>query len=316
MQPVFRFAPSPNGALHLGHAYSALLNFELAKRMNGRFLIRLEDIDVTRCTKERITQMLEDLHWLGLEWEEPILSQSSRFAAYHKKLQNLKDKGLIYPSHASRNDIKKAVLKAKEDKEKAAHHTWPNDPDGAPLYPRHLLHHKEDPTNQPDNMPPAWRLDMAKVLTKYPQLHTITWSDIGYNPDPEISIHNQRHMDPQQWGDVILSRKDCPTSYHLAVTLDDAIQDITHIVRGQDLFWATGLHRLLQHLFALPEPRYFHHQLFNNEKGEKLSKSCKDISLKALRDQNHSLDDIKAAIQLDAPNLHQLDHLIKKWSMS
>lgn len=301
MSVILRFAPSPNGALHLGHAFSALLNFELAKRMDGRFLLRIEDIDLARCTDGRINQMLDDMRWLGLEWEDEVLKQSSRFDAYQQKLDELKEKGWLYPSHASRTDIKKAVVIANQN----ASEPWSSDPDGAPLYPRHLLGEKEDP-NQQNQAPPAWRLDMTAILNQHPKLKEQVWRELGPHPDGETILNQQMAMDAARWGDVILARKDCPTSYHLSVTLDDALQGITHIVRGQDLFWATGLHRLLQVLFDLPEPTYFHHGLINDDQGQKLSKSKQDISLKALREQGYSAADIRKASGIDDIDLDKL----------
>ena len=284
MQPVFRFAPSPNGALHLGHALSALLNFEAAKRLGGRFLLRLEDIDIVRCTPDRINQTLDDLAWLDLEWEEPVLRQSTRFPVYQNALEKLKAQRLVYPSHASRKDIRQAVLQWED--EHATH--WPRDPDGVPLFPRFQLAHKEEASFEA-----AWRLDTEKALAHLD--HSLNWQESGplsaqYPQGAEIPAQ------PENWGDVILSRKDYPTSYHLSVVIDDAAQGITHVVRGQDLYAATSLHRLLQNLLGLPAPLYHHHRLLTDVGGEKLSKSRGDLSLKALRDDGVTPQDIRKLI--------------------
>ncbi|MCT4657050.1 MAG: tRNA glutamyl-Q(34) synthetase GluQRS [Cohaesibacter sp.] len=296
MKPVFRFAPSPNGALHLGHAFSALLNFELAKRLGGRFLLRMEDIDVIRCTPERRAQMLMDLEWLGLEWEEPVLYQSSRFEQYSGQLERLAQKDLIYSSSASRKDIKQAVLCAQESLEEA----YPCDPDGAPLYPRDLLYDKE---SKEDGAPSALRLDMGRALCEIGADLPLFWREQGAGLEGAHVIGGKVMADPAAWGDVILARKDCLTSYHLSVVLDDAAQGITHCVRGLDLFWATSLHRLLQELLDLPQPTYYHHRLINNAWGEKLSKSRQDLSLAHLRESGTTLRDIKTMIEITDEDL-------------
>ena len=276
MQPVFRFAPSPNGALHLGHALSALINFEAAKRTDGRFLLRMEDIDIIRCTQDKIDHMFEDLEWLGLEWEEPVMFQSSRFETYRTALKKLKDMGLIYPSTASRKDIQNAV----SDISERTGADWPRDPDGAPHFPRNALASKE--THSDDA---AWRLDMAKALELAPP--DPHWLETG-PLSPHYPAKSEMPANPKDWGDIMLARKDCPTSYHLSVVIDDADQGITHIVRGQDLFHATSVHHLLQTLLGLPHPTYHHHRLLTDTMGEKLSKSRGDLSLKSLRQSGTS----------------------------
>lgn len=286
MSPIFRFAPSPNGALHLGHALSALINFEAANRLGGRFLVRLEDIDTIRCTPDKIDQMLDDLRWLGLEWEEPIVSQSNRFALYQDRIEQLKAKGLLYPSVASRKDIQQAIAKQEE----ATSTPHPRDPDGAPLFPRTLLQDKEHSEGDA-----AWRLDMCKAqaLIQSP----LSWQETGPR-SPAYPRSATILADPARWGDVILARKDCPTSYHLSVVIDDALQDISHVVRGQDLYHATSLHRLLQQILDLPAPIYHHHRLLTDVAGEKLSKSRNDLSLKALRDSGVTPREIRAMVTL------------------
>nr|WP_321524436.1 tRNA glutamyl-Q(34) synthetase GluQRS [uncultured Cohaesibacter sp.] len=285
MQTTFRFAPSPNGALHLGHALSALLNFEAARRTGGRFLLRIEDIDTVRCTDDKVAQMLDDLDWLGIHWEEPVMRQSSRFAVYAGQLEALKRQGLAYPSTASRKDIQTAVTNRQNETGK----DWPRDPDGAFLYPRTMLSEKES-----DKGDVAWRLDMQKAL----QQHTapLIWQENG----PLSPCHPHRaSIDaiPEVWGDVILARKDCPTSYHLSVVIDDAAQGITHIVRGQDLYAATSLHRLLQTMLALPAPVYHHHRLLTDIGGQKLAKSRQSLSLKALRQDGVTPNQIRSLIR-------------------
>nr|WP_321455638.1 tRNA glutamyl-Q(34) synthetase GluQRS [uncultured Cohaesibacter sp.] len=291
MPTIFRFAPSPNGALHLGHALSALINFEAAKITGGRFLVRVEDIDRVRCTQDKIAQMFDDLSWLGIRWEEPVMRQSDRFPIYENQLLKLRKKGLLYPSRASRKDIQKAVA----EWESANAPDWPRDPDGAAHYPRAMLSEQE--TDQGDV---AWRLDMAKARMVCPE--AFTWQETG-PLGPHYPEASQIKASPEEWGDVILARKDCPTSYHLSVVLDDAAQGITHIVRGQDLYAATSLHRLLQSLLDLPEPIYHHHRLLTDIDGQKLSKSRHSLSLKALRQDGVSPEDIKRLIRWNDADL-------------
>ena len=242
MPSVFRFAPSPNGALHLGHALSALINCEAARAMNGRFLLRIEDIDQVRCTRDKTTQMLDDLRWLGLQWEEPVMQQSDRFGIYQASLDSLRKKGLIYPSTASRKEVATAITRW----ESRTGRSWPRDPDGANHFPRDLLKDKKH-----EGSDAAWRLDMAKALALCPGPYF--WRESGPNA-PGTPNHGSIPASPEIWGDVVLARKDCPTSYHLSVVIDDAAQGVSHVVRGLDLFHATGLHRLLQALLGLPEP--------------------------------------------------------------
>lgn len=291
MQPIFRFAPSPNGFLHLGHALSALINFEAAKRLGGRFLLRIEDIDTVRCTDVKKRQMLDDLEWLGLEWEEPVLYQSQRFSAYREALAALQAKGLVYPNEASRKQIQTAI----EIWERQHGRDWLRDPDGAPHFPRGLLKEHEKSDGQA-----AWRLDMAKALGELGG--NLAWQENGPGSFglPALSLV---HANPSCWGDVVLARKDCPTSYHLSVVLDDALQGITHIVRGQDLYEATSIHRMLQELLGLPEPLYHHHRLLTDETGEKLSKSRGTIGIKALRDAGVTPEEIRRRISFSDKDL-------------
>jgi glutamyl-Q tRNA(Asp) synthetase len=273
MPPVFRFAPSPNGYLHLGHAFSALLNFDLSKEADGRFLLRIEDIDATRCRPEFETAIYQDLAWLGMTWEEPARRQSDHLAAYREALDKLSAQGLIYPSFESRTEIARLVA------EREANGTWPRDPDGAPHYPgsARLLSSGERAGLFESDVPYALRLDMAAACALAGDLG---WTELGDGPDGETGTVAAR---PQAWGDVILARKETPTSYHLSVVVDDALQGVTQVVRGQDLFWSTSVHRLLQWLLGLPQPAYRHHRLLLDDSGRKLSKSTAATGLRELR---------------------------------
>jgi glutamyl-Q tRNA(Asp) synthetase len=290
MTAVFRFAPSPNGYLHLGHAYSAVLNARMAQRAGGRFLLRIEDIDATRCRPEYEAAMFEDLRWLGLNWEEPVRRQSEHLTAYADALERLAARGLIYPSFESRAEIAALVAARERDG------PWPRDPDGAPLYPgtARALAPQERDRRMAAGDPYALRLDMAAALTAVGEA-PLAWTETGAGPGCEAGVIS---ADPAQWGDVVLARKDIPTSYHLSVVLDDALQGITHVVRGQDLFAATGLHRLLQILLVLPEPIYHHHGLILDGDGRKLSKSTRATGLRELRAGGSSPADILSMIGL------------------
>lgn len=282
-RPVFRFAPSPNGALHLGHAYSALMNFEMARETGGRFLLRVEDIDRERCTPALERAMLEDLAWLGISWEEPVRRQSAHFDDYARALDALEAEGLVYRAYLSRGEIRRLV----EARERAGD-AWPRDPDGAPLYPGGA--HETGA----DDAPYILRLDMARAVERAGA--ALAWSESGLGPEGETGMVE---ADPDAWGDVILARRDTPTSYNLSVVIDDALQGVTHVVRGRDLFHATSVHVLLQELLGLPRPDYFHHDLVLAEDGRKLSKSNRDTSLRSLRDAGATPDDICRMIGLD-----------------
>ncbi|MEJ5082774.1 tRNA glutamyl-Q(34) synthetase GluQRS [Ochrobactrum sp. MYb379] len=283
-QPVYRFAPSPNGQLHLGHAYSALLNAQMAHTSNGRFLLRMEDIDTARCTPQLEQGIYDDLHWLGLEWEQPVRRQSEHFGEYRNALTKLADKGLVYPAFLSRTEVREIIGEAH-----AKGQEWPADPDGTPLYPQgeRSLSEKEQTQHIAEGAPYAWRLNMEKALEVAGE--TLFWNESSIGPI---------EANPAQWGDVVIARKDTPTSYHLSVVVDDALQGITHIVRGRDLFHATSVHRLLQKLLGLPEPLYHHHDLILGDDGLKLSKSRKDTALSSLREQGFTPDDIRARLSL------------------
>lgn len=284
--PVFRFAPSPNGFLHLGHARSALLNFDLARQTGGRMLLRIEDIDATRCRPEYEQAIYDDLAWLGIEWDEPVRRQSEHLPLYRETVERLTRNGLIYPAFESRGEIARLV----SEKEKSG--SWPRDPDGAPVYPGTGRHLTEAERAQKINagVPYALRLDMAEAVARTGPL---SWTEEGVGPDGETGCVSAR---PEQWGDVILARKDTPTSYHLSVVIDDALQGVTRVVRGQDLFWATGVHRLLQQLLELPQPVYRHHALVLDEAGQKLSKSTQSTALRELRAAGMTPDDVRRLV--------------------
>jgi glutamyl-Q tRNA(Asp) synthetase len=286
--PVFRFAPSPNGFLHLGHALSALLNFEAARASGGRFLLRIEDIDAARCRPEFESAIYEDLAWLGIAWEEPVRRQSAHMPDYSAALQRLEQDGLLYPAFESRAEIARLVVV----REQLA--AWPRDPDGAPLYPGHakLLAADERRALIDNGRAYAQRLDMAAAQQRSGAL---SWHEEGAGPDGETGEIAVR---TEQWGDVILARKETPTSYHLSVVIDDALQGVTHVVRGQDLFWSTSVHRLLQQLLELPAPAYRHHRLIRDEAGQKLSKSTRATALRELRAAGLTPDEVRRKVGL------------------
>lgn len=268
-----RFAPSPTGLLHRGHAYAALIAFRRAAREGGRFLLRIEDIDQTRCRPEFVDQLLNDLSWLGLKWEEPVLFQSTRFDAYASALDTLQQKGILYPCFCTRADIRREVEAAP---------SAPHGPDG-PVYPGtcRALAPDEVSKNTEAGLPYAWRLDIAKARAVVGK--TLSWRDERAG-DIEAK--------PEVFGDVVIARKDTPTSYHLAVVVDDAFQGVSHVVRGVDLFEATHIHRLLQALLNLSTPIYHHHDLLLDETGERLAKRRGSESLKSLREQGVSKEQV------------------------
>jgi len=287
---VFRFAPSPNGYLHLGHALSAVLNFDMARKSGGRFLLRIEDIDTARCRPEYETAIYQDLAWLGLTWEEPVWRQSAHFDVYEAALGQLDSMGLIYPSFESRAEISRLVA----DRDRTG--PWPRDPDGVPFYPGDAkrLSAVERRRRRDAGDPFALRLDMAAAM-KLACLHSarLAWTETGAGPGGETGTIA---ADPAAWGDVILARKDMPTSYHLSAVVDDARQGITHVVRGEDLFHVTGLHHLLQELLGLPQPVYHHHRMIRDADGHKLSKSTRATGLRELRAGGATPSDIRWTI--------------------
>jgi glutamyl-Q tRNA(Asp) synthetase len=286
--PVFRFAPSPNGFLHLGHALSALLNFEAARASGGRFLLRIEDIDTARCRPEFESAIYEDLAWLGIAWEQPVRRQSAHMADYSAALQRLEQDGLLYPAFESRAEIARLVA------EREQRESWPRDPDGAPLYPGHASQRPATERRALIDSGAAYALRLDTVAAQA-RCGALSWHEEGAGPDGETGEIAVR---PEQWGDVILARKETPTSYHLSVVIDDALQGVTHVVRGQDLFWSTSMHRLLQQLLELPAPAYRHHRLIRDEAGQKLSKSTRATALRELRAAGLTPDEVRRKVGL------------------
>jgi len=289
-QRIFRFAPSPNGRLHLGHAYSALINQRLADETGGKFLLRIEDTDTVRCTPVLEQRMLEDLAWLGIEWDTAPRRQSEHISTYLEAVSTLEEAGLVYPAFMSRSEIRAFI-----ETQTAAGKSWPLDPDNAPHYPDQdrLISERERAMLLAEGRPHALRLDMQAAIAHVGG--TLYWSEAGSGPEGQTGSIAAR---PQDWGDVVLSRKDVPASYHLAVVVDDALQGITDVVRGRDLFWSTSAHRLLQELLGLPVPDYLHHDLVLDEDGSKLSKSRQDTSLSELRAAGATPDDIRKMLGL------------------
>lgn len=270
---VTRFAPSPTGHLHLGHAYSALLAWREAKRAGGKFLLRIEDIDTGRCREEFVDSILEDIHWLGLTPDGPVLRQSDRTTAYEEALTSLKARGLLYPCFCTRKQIMTEIEAAGGA---------PHGLDG-PVYPGtcKALSEKEASQRIRENEPHALRLDIVKASEIAGSLN---WTD---------RLAGTQSADYGIAGDVVLARKDIRNSYHLAVTLDDAAQDISLVVRGEDLFSATHIQRLLQTLLELPTPEYHHHSLLHDDSGKRLAKRAGAPALRSLRAAGHQPDDIR-----------------------
>jgi glutamyl-Q tRNA(Asp) synthetase len=287
-QPVFRFAPSPNGYLHLGHALSALRNFDMARAGGGRFLLRMEDIDATRCRPEFEAAIMEDLAWLGIEWEQPVRRQSEHFDEYRGALGKLQAMRLTFPSFESRAEIAHMVG------DRDVRERWPRDPDGVPVYPGAARQMKEQDRQARIERgdPYAIRLDIEKATEWTGPLR---WSETGTGPSGESG---DIAAEPAAWGDVIIGRKETPTSYHLSVVIDDARQGVTHVVRGSDLFWATSVHRVLQALLDLPAPVYHHHRLILGADGKKLSKSTQSTGLRELRAQGMTPADIRRLVNV------------------
>lgn len=257
-----RFAPSPTGALHVGHAYSAVLAHDFARARGGIFMLRIEDIDPGRSRREHVDGIIEDMSWLGLEWDGELLFQSERLPLYEQALGQLRAQGLIYPCFCTRSEIAAEI---------AASASAPHGPEG-PIYPgtcRELSHSER--YRLLEDKPHAWRLDMTAALGRVKM--PLSWTDHG----EEIVA------EPERFGDVVLARKDAPASYHLAVTLDDSAQGVTDIVRGKDLFAATHVHRLLQALLELPVPHYHHHDLIRGSDGQRLAKRSGAPTIASLR---------------------------------
>jgi glutamyl-Q tRNA(Asp) synthetase len=287
--PVFRFAPSPTGRLHLGHALSALLNWQAAQQRGGVFLLRIEDIDGGRLREEHVTAIFEDLRWLGLDWPEPVLRQSTRFAAYDAALETLKSRHLVYPCYCTRSGIAEAVAALTT----AGGGQPVHDPDGAVLYPGTCRGLSPQIAAQriAAGEPHAWRLDMARAVASLPQ-------PLAYDAEAVNGDIIPVRAEPLRWGDVVLARKELGASYHLAVVIDDAFQGVTHVVRGQDLEAATDIHRVLQALLHLPVPVYRFHHLVRDDAGIKLAKSRGARALADLRAAGFSPDELRRHLQL------------------
>ncbi len=283
-RPVFRFAPSPNGRLHLGHALSALTNEAMAHRFGGRLLLRIEDIDLTRCRPEFVEGIETDLEWLGIRFEPGFRRQSAHFDDYAGALASLSRRGLVYPCFCSRQEIRNAVVA----REAVTGRPWLVDADGAPLYPDLCKGLASDDAARriAAGEPHVLRLDMAAAIAT-------AGRSLGYTVFDADDARHVVQIAPERWGDVVLARKDVPTSYHLAVTVDDALQGVTHVVRGRDLEAATDVHVLLQHLLGLPTPLYHFHGLLLDDDGQKLAKSRDSQSLAALRDDGVTAVEIR-----------------------
>jgi glutamyl-Q tRNA(Asp) synthetase len=281
--PVLRFAPSPNGRLHLGHAFSALLNDRIARQLGGVCRLRIEDIDPVRSKPEFAEAIVADLAWLGLTYPEPIRRQSRHMAAYAAVRDRLAAAGLAYPCFCSRGEIRATVATAG---------TTARDPDGAPLYPGTCRRRDPDDVRarRQAGEPHTWRLDMARALAAAASQGP--FGALAFDDGGEAWVS----YDPAAWGDAVIARRDVPTSYHLSVVRDDAVEGITHVVRGADLAAATGLHVLLQRLLGLPSPRYRHHGLIQDEEGRKLAKSRASTSLAELRAEGVSPGAIRARL--------------------
>ncbi|GGE87476.1 tRNA glutamyl-Q(34) synthetase GluQRS [Sphingomonas prati] len=277
MPPTTRFAPSPTGKLHLGHAVSAIRAHDFARNNAGRFLVRIEDIDPGRSRPEHVTTILTDLAWLGLSWDGPVLHQSTRLPAYAAALDQLRAAKLLYPCTCTRAEIAAEI---------AASASAPHGP--AAIYPGTCRRRAPDPTRVA-----AWRLDMAAATSR---AGPFDWHD---------ATAGTVRATPEHHGDVVLARRDAPASYHLAVTLDDAHQGVTDIVRGVDLFEATHVHRLLQALLGLPVPRYHHHPLMLGPDGRRLAKRDGAPAIADLRSAGQDgaalAAELRAAIALSAP---------------
>ena len=276
--PVLCFAPSPNGALHLGHAYSALMNDRVAAELGGRVLLRIEDLDRTRCRPEFEAGIVDDLAWLGLRFPMPARRQSEHGEDYAAALAGLDEHGLVYPCFCSRSEVARAANGLR-------------DPDGAPLYAGtcRALSAAERRDRLAHGDKRAFRLDMARALAAAPA--RLFWTEYG-----EGAVPSRRPAAPEVWGDVVLRGRDLAASYPLAVVVDDALQGVTDVVRGRDLIAATAIHRLLQAVLGLASPRYRHHRLVLDPNGAKLSKSRQSVSLAELRRKGLSTGEVRAAL--------------------
>jgi glutamyl-Q tRNA(Asp) synthetase len=286
---ITRFAPSPTGPLHLGHAFSAILAQDMARAAGGAFLLRIEDIDQSRARPEWEQQIYDDLGWLGLTWGQPVMRQSDRLSAYRRTLQDLWSAGLLFACTCNRRDIAAAAAAPQEGAPVTG-------PDGI-VYPGTCRHRKSDvlgPTPSPNA---ALRLDVAAALDVTPG--RLAFTETGAGPDGQSGcIEIGASELTTHVGDVVLARRDMGTSYHLSVVLDDASQDITHVVRGRDLFEATKIHVLMQRLLGLPTPAYHHHRLIRDEAGKRLAKRDDARAIRNFRDDGASPADIRRMVGL------------------
>ncbi|HEY5830126.1 MAG TPA: tRNA glutamyl-Q(34) synthetase GluQRS [Hyphomicrobiaceae bacterium] len=286
MPSVFRFAPSPNGEMHLGHALSALIGYERAQMLGGRFLVRIEDIDTGRSRAQFVAGIFADLAWLGIAWEEPVVFQSQRMPAYGAAARRLEEMGLLYPCFATRAEIEAAAAGG------------PADPDGAPLYPGLFRGRdaREVARRKAAGEPFALRIDMGAAISV--AAARLGGAPLVFTEHDEDGRPQEIAARPERWGDAVIVRKDVPASYHLAVVVDDAWQGVTHVTRGRDLYAATDLHRLLQLLLDLPAPIYQHHRLVTDAHGRKLAKSARDTSLRSLRESGATPADVRRMVGL------------------
>ena len=273
---VTRFAPSPTGFLHIGHAYAAFFAAEKARSSGGLFLLRIEDIDQSRCRPIYLDGIYEDLEWLGLKWEHPVRIQSNNMDDYQKALDKLKRLGIIYPCFCTRKEIKAEIQRAGGA---------PHGVEGA-VYPGlcKALSPERREKKLSAGLPYAFRLDVKNALKLVGKL---TWTDV---------IKGKQKVQPYGLGDIVIARKDTPTSYHLAVTVDDAIQGVTLVTRGEDLLLSTSIHRLIQSLLGLEAPTYYHHRLFMDSNGAKLSKRDETMTIRFLRHSGRTPEDIKRMV--------------------
>jgi glutamyl-Q tRNA(Asp) synthetase len=290
LKPILRFAPSPNGYLHLGHAYSALMTHGMAQAIGGTMLLRIEDIDLNRSKPEFVAAIFEDLRWLGLNWPEPVMRQSDRFAAYAQAFERLVQMGLVYPCFCSRTEV--------------AEQADGTDPDGAPRYGGKCRGISREVAlgRIANGERAAWRIEMGKALaTQVLPLEC-------HEHEPFLTVSNEhritlderhltvRRLHPEDWGDAVIVRKDTPTSYHLSVVVDDAAQAVSHVTRGRDLYRATDLQVLLQKLLDLPTPIYAHHELIRDEGDKKLSKSKGAPALSSLREAGVTAEEVRRRV--------------------
>lgn len=286
---VTRFAPSPSGHLHLGHAYSALLAYKAAQENSGRFLLRIEDIDLTRCRPEFKQSIYDDLAWLGLKWERPVRCQSEYFDDYQKAIHALEMQRVFYPCFCTRKDIAREIAESGRA---------PHGPDG-PLYPgtcRKLPRHEANKKIE-KGVAYALRLDVEKafhlIMEEFPGPLTFFDRTRG-----EVQVH------PELLGDVVIARKDVMASYHLSVVVDDHLQGITHIIRGEDLFHSTHIHRLLQALLGYETPKYHHHVLLAGKDGKRFAKRNRALTLQTLREASTSLQDVADLMVRHGAEIH------------